>query len=69
MEFRRFFWQCLSGEFKSTLRTDTGGLASICDSLNYSGTTVARILYFTSYETYLFSLSNEVVIRRYRQKI
>ena len=38
------------------LRTDTGGLASICVSLNYSGTTVARILYYTSYERYFLSI-------------
>ena len=49
--------------------TDTGGLASICAFLNCSGTIVAIILYYTSYERYLFSLSNYVVLRRFRQKI
>ena len=51
------------------LRTDTGGSVSICDFLNYSGTIVARILYYTSNESYSFSPSNEVVIRRFGQKI
>ena len=32
---------------KIHLRTDTGGLASICIFLNYNGTIVARILYYT----------------------
>ena len=31
------------------LRTDTGGLASICVFRSYSGTIVARILYHISY--------------------
>ena len=51
------------------LRTDTGDLALICILLNYSGTSVAKILYYTSYERHLFSLSNDVVIRRFKQKI
>ena len=51
-----------------TLRTDTGGPALICVFLNYRGTIIARILCDTSYERYLFSLSNYVVIRRFRQK-
>ena len=50
------------------LRTDTRDLALICVFLNYSGTSVAKILYYTLYERYLFSLSNDVVIRRFRYK-
>ena len=49
------------------LRTDTGGLASICVFRSYSGTIVARILYHISYERFYFSLSNDVVIRKFRQ--
>ena len=48
------------------LRTDTRDLALISVFFNYSGTSVAKILYYTSYERYLFSLSNDVVIRRFR---
>ena len=55
--------------FLLDLRTDTGGLASICAFLNYSGSIVARILYYISYKRYLFSLSNDVVIRGFRQQI
>ena len=51
------------------LRTDTGGLASICVFSNYSGTIVARILYYIPYERYYFSLSNDIVIRKFRLKI
>ena len=50
-----------------SLRTDTGDVALSCVFLNYSGTSVAKILYYTSYERSLFSLSNDVVIRRFRQ--
>ena len=32
------------------LRTDTGGIASICDFLNYSPTRTAIILYYTPFE-------------------
>ena len=32
-------------------RTDTGGLASVCGFLDYSGTIVARILYYTPYQS------------------
>ena len=48
------------------LRTDTGGLALICVFLNYSGTIVARILYYTSYERYFFCLSNDINHRKFR---
>ena len=34
-----------------------------------SGTLVARILYYTSYGRFYISLSNDVGIRKYRQKI
>ena len=53
----------------STLRTDTGGLASICIFCSYSGTIVARILYHILYLRFYFSLSNDVVIRMFRQKM
>ena len=46
-----------------------GGKASICVFCNYSGTIVARILNYTSYERVYFSLSNDVVIWKFRQKI
>ena len=44
-----------------------GHVALICVFFYYSGTSVATILYYTSYERFLFSLSNDVVIRRFRQ--
>ena len=50
-------------------RTDTGGIASICVFRDYSETVAARILYHISYERFYFSLSNDVVIRTFRQKI
>ena len=30
---------------------------------------VARVLYYTSYERFLFCLSNDVVVRGFRQEI
>ena len=36
--------------------------------LDYSGIVVARILYYISYERSHFSLSNDLVIRKFRQK-
>ena len=51
------------------LRTDTGALASIWVFLNYSGTVIARILYNISYERSFRSLSNDLVIKKFRQTI
>ena len=51
------------------IRTDTGGLASICVFRSYSGTKVARILYHISHLRFYFSLSNDVVIKTFRQKM
>ena len=51
------------------LRTDTGGSASISVFCNYIGTIVARILYYILYERFYFALSNDLVIRKLRQKI
>ena len=42
--------------YLANLRTDRGGSALIYDLLNYSGTIVARVLDYTSYERNLFSL-------------
>ena len=54
-------------------RPDKGGFsldfAFFCD---YSGTIaaiVARILYYISYERFYFSLSNHLVIRKFRPNI
>ena len=51
------------------LRTDTGALASIWVFLSYSGTIIARILYDISYERSFRSLSNDLVIKKFRQTI
>ena len=51
------------------LRTDTGVEPRFAFFSNYSGTIVAKILYYTSNERVYFSLSNGVIIRRFRQKI
>ena len=59
----------LGHHLKKALRTDTGGLASICSFFNYSRTILARILYYTSYERYSFFLSTDIVIKRFRQQI
>ena len=40
-----------------------------CVVCNYSGTVVARILYHTSYEGFYISLSNDVGVMKFRQKI
>ena len=53
-----------------SLRTDTGGLSlDLRFFLDYIGIIVARILYNISYERSYFSLSNDLVIRKFRQKI
>ena len=62
-------WKGLLGLTSRLNPLRLGGLASICVFCNYSGTTVARILYCTSYERFYFSLSNDIVIRKCRQQI
>ena len=48
------------------LRIDTGGLASICEILIYSGTIVSMMWLYTPSESYLISVSNDVVRTRFR---
>ena len=60
---------CMNIIVYSWLRTDTGGSVSICVFCDYSGTIAARILYYISYERFHFSLSSDLVIRIFRQKI
>ena len=48
------------------LKTDMGGLASICAFMNYSGATVYGVWYYVSFERYLIPLSNDVVIKRFK---
>ena len=66
---KAYIWPEVFFVLRWQLRTDTGGSASICVFLNYSGIIVARILYYLSYERFYFFLSNALVIRKIRQKI
>ena len=46
-----------------------GFQALICVFLDFSGTTVARILYYIPSERQYFCLSNSIIPRRFKQKI
>ena len=48
------------------LRTDTGGLGSIYEILNYSATTVAILLQYVPSERLFFSLSNDIKLKTFK---
>ena len=63
------FSSLVNNSVYSGLRTDTGVWPRFAFFFNYSGTIVSRILYYTSHERFYLSLSNDIVTRKFRQRI